>query len=836
MAAKDQETIQQTFRISHSLHRNRPVALCVTIDGLDAISLLQAVEEKRPSSKKPFKLRIPEHALPQVGVYSASEFWEIDQESPVPQKEPKYKPTSEDLLSRYTKGLIYKTIGLAPRKMALALGCFLHTYRSSEIALLSPHFDHENIRRNKAEIKSAIQERFKQFPYSSNKSQAFNMRVPNEFERAFLLDALHIFAPWIGTHAIAENRAISIYEQLFAEESAKSDWEMNHLLVDPLCGGLPRLIQEYNKYHRESDKMLLDDPYSKLAIPDFIKDFTKENDRFNPPPLNQSEIELLKCALNRNKSRRTRYSIGRMRVCSNGQERLRLRASENVSLPYTITSSDSHIQVFGEDREGDILLAVFPILDLDSIGKGQCRELSITHQGAVTIKCLIEAVESKNGKTEWQIRIAQTVPFKLFSLLPAARHPLFASFHSLPRLLIARATVFALALIICLLQLTHSDYKLVTLHSFTFASAKIGKNGKITKIEGLTNDEFNEYIGNGVKLEMVKIRGGNFKMGSLDSEIERDSDSENPQHSVDVTSFLIDKYEVTQAQWKVVMADLPEQLLYQDDLPVTNITWDEAQRFCIRLSALTSRKYRLPSEAEWEYAARAGTTSTFAFGDAISPEIVNYDENKHSASETKGLSTKTIMKAGSFKVANAWGLYDMHGNVWEWVEDVWHQNYVDAPQDGSAWMRGGIQSERVIRGGSYMDAAIDIRSAKRNRASSQKSSPFVGFRVVTSDQKAKSSQRVRQQHSIASTDITGHWRKQASRPPIFSGLSWGMATILRWTQTWVALGHCQEPKPFISSELAKEFEDLRRGKPKKIGRYRKRLLPVHLGEGPPVIT
>ena len=263
-----------------------------------------------------------------------------------------------------------------------------------------------------------------------------------------------------------------------------------------------------------------------------------------------------------------------------------------------------------------------------------------------------------------------------------------------------------------------------------------------------------EDLGNGVRLEMVLIPGDSFLMGSPEDELER-RDSESPQHLVNIQQFCIGKYPVTQAQWKAVAA-LPQVNIELeadpsnfkgDQRPVEQVSWYDAVEFCSRLAAHKKRQYRLPSEAEWEYACRAGTTTPFHFGETITTDVANYDgtddeEHKWSGSYgrgPKGIYRKETTVVGSFEVANAFGLYDMHGNVWEWCLDDWHDNYEGAPIDGSAWFDKNNdnlyqkQGNAVLRGGSWFDNPTDCRSASRNdnywaeRAYLHNS---IGFRVV----------------------------------------------------------------------------------------------------------
>lgn len=210
-----------------------------------------------------------------------------------------------------------------------------------------------------------------------------------------------------------------------------------------------------------------------------------------------------------------------------------------------------------------------------------------------------------------------------------------------------------------------------------------------------------EHLAEGIELELVQIPGGSFLMGSPQDEQDFFScvNSESPQHIVTIRPFCLGKYPVTQAQWRAVAAlppvncDLdPDPSTFKgDSLPVEGVTWYDAAEFCDRLTQLTQRSYRLPTEAEWEYACRAGTTTPFHFGEKLSPELANYKTSavqtyKADYSYSIGLgreSRGSTTPVGSFGVANAFGLYDMHGNVCEWCLDD-GRSYEGAPTDGSA--------------------------------------------------------------------------------------------------------------------------------------------------------
>ena len=239
-------------------------------------------------------------------------------------------------------------------------------------------------------------------------------------------------------------------------------------------------------------------------------------------------------------------------------------------------------------------------------------------------------------------------------------------------------------------------------------------------------------------LEMVAISGGTFKMGSPESEFGR-YDNESPQHKVTLDSFFMGRYPVTQAQWRAVAA-LPQierkldpnpSSFKGDDRPVERVSWDDAVEFCARLSAHTGREYRLPSEAEWEYACRAGTETPFYFGEMITTEVANYDGSVY-AGGPSGKSRGKTTPATHFGIANRFGLGDMHGNVYEWCQDHWHDTYQGAPKEGSAWLSSDESKSRVRRGGSWFSVPRNCRSAYRDRDQPGDRVNAIGFRVCCS--------------------------------------------------------------------------------------------------------
>ena len=248
------------------------------------------------------------------------------------------------------------------------------------------------------------------------------------------------------------------------------------------------------------------------------------------------------------------------------------------------------------------------------------------------------------------------------------------------------------------------------------AIAVLTSRGEFKDVQTLgkeSGEDYTEELGNAITLDMVAIPGGTFIMGSPEGE---GYNHEKPQHEVTVQPFFMGKYPITQAQYQEVMGENPSDFKV-DERPVECVSWDNAVKFCQRLSKQTGTEYRLPSEAEWEYACRAGTTTKYYFGDDITSDLANYDGN---VGETTSV--------GQYS-PNAFGLYDMHGNVWEWCQDNWHDNYKGAPKDGSAWV-DRASSMKVMRSGSWLNRPRLCRSAYRVRISPDVRFDFIGFRVA----------------------------------------------------------------------------------------------------------
>ncbi len=259
-----------------------------------------------------------------------------------------------------------------------------------------------------------------------------------------------------------------------------------------------------------------------------------------------------------------------------------------------------------------------------------------------------------------------------------------------------------------------------------------------------------EALTDALALEIVSIPAGTFVMGTASTE-EGWTAAQSPQHTVFIASFGMGRFPITQAQWEAVAA-LPKVNYYleprpsnrdQAECPVEQVSWQDAVEFCDRLTIFTGRPYRLPSEAEWEYACRAGTTTPFHFGATITTDLANYSgvdweyqgkicSHGFYGAGPKGTDRRETTVVGHCAVANAFGLFDMHGNVREWCLDGWHPNYDNAPTDGSVWVAGADTARRVVRGGSWNSGPRTCRSAFRAYANPDRGLYDIGLRVVSS--------------------------------------------------------------------------------------------------------
>jgi formylglycine-generating enzyme required for sulfatase activity len=290
---------------------------------------------------------------------------------------------------------------------------------------------------------------------------------------------------------------------------------------------------------------------------------------------------------------------------------------------------------------------------------------------------------------------------------------------------------------------------------YEFTVVTIDSQGNVTGRRQAHASSYQEDLGTGVSLEMVLIPGNTFWMGDSAEDVreilpefrrlglsQQDASrlvsQEIPQGSVRVLPYCLGKTEVTQRQWRRVASyprvtiDLdPEPSKFaDDDRPVEDVSWEEAVEFCARLARKTGRHYRLPSEGEWEYGCRAGTSTPYSFGNAITSSLVNFNGTLPWGPALPGAYRGQTTRTASFGIANAFGLFDMHGNVFEWCEDSWHDSYQGSPAGAKAWNEGGDPRYRVVRGGSFASAAAYCRSSYRAAEAVTGRFNDVGFRVA----------------------------------------------------------------------------------------------------------
>ncbi|BDM80297.1 SUMF1/EgtB/PvdO family nonheme iron enzyme [Acaryochloris marina] len=270
----------------------------------------------------------------------------------------------------------------------------------------------------------------------------------------------------------------------------------------------------------------------------------------------------------------------------------------------------------------------------------------------------------------------------------------------------------------------------------TFSVVKVNAQGEVIEQQEQQTEQSLVMLPGEVPLSLVHIPQGKFWMGAQKNEIDA-QDTEYPRHQVSVPSFWMGQYPVTQRQWQAiaglskVKVDLdPDCSNFKGEaLPVEKVSWYQAVEFCERLSRHSGQDYRLPTEAEWEYACRAGTETPFYCGETITTDQANYCGDATYGNGPKGQYRSKTIAVGS-SAANAFGLFAMHGNVWEWCLDHWHEDYTNAPTDGTAWLSENDNHYRLLRGGSWVNYPRICRSASRNWNGPDFQVNYVGFRVV----------------------------------------------------------------------------------------------------------
>jgi len=341
------DELQQAFNLAFVLHPSAEVALRVLARACDLLDVLEQNEARRDRSEEHYKSRIPPEALLQFAVYCASWEWELDQESPLPKKKPRYNPTRDDLVVRYLKHLVWNTSLKANfSALGIGLGCLLYDYRPKQMSDLLGLSDELSIRRIKRGINKQLMLRFKYAEVLTSKGNAIRTTPASDRDRELILQALKAFTPWNTTH-IPPDAEESLLEKLVDDESTLTDWDRKHALLDPECGGLASLIIQHNKLYARFREGL-DHPNLRLCVPDFESTPTPPVDRFQAPRLTDSEIFFLNDRL---KSRGSRVCdikglLYELHECEVDQSIIRLfddwASSTNESPPLQAWSQGSY--------------------------------------------------------------------------------------------------------------------------------------------------------------------------------------------------------------------------------------------------------------------------------------------------------------------------------------------------------------------------------------------------------------------------------------------------------------------------------------------------------------
>ena len=258
-----------------------------------------------------------------------------------------------------------------------------------------------------------------------------------------------------------------------------------------------------------------------------------------------------------------------------------------------------------------------------------------------------------------------------------------------------------------------------------FETPTLNEKGEVIAWAHHTAEQFSEDLGKDIHLDILLIPSGAFQMGSPHNDGNTD---EHPQHFVTIKSFMMSKFLITQGQWKAIMGKLPSCRFKADNLPVERISWEEAHRFCERLSKKIGRNYHLPSETQWEYACRAGTSTPFSFGETLTVDVANFNGEHTFREEPRGFYFHSTSEGGKFP-PNDFGLHDMHGNLWEWCADNWLDDYSASPRDSNSYQNKDSRY-RVARGGSWHEPPGLCRSASRLCVLQSDADEFTGLRVV----------------------------------------------------------------------------------------------------------
>lgn len=421
--------IRKAFYIAYCLHPDRQTAKRIILSALcDWLPILHKEQQKqqrqreplarlnRRKSLQPYKLSLPKEGLLQASVYGISEAWECDQEQQTSRiADNIYQPTPDDLLVRYVKFLVARTMNHRSVYTALGLGCQLYQYRPTQISCLAPDlFLEGNIRRIHSTLLGWISQRFPTLsieqrpPYGEKKVRT---RRPLAHERDLIRNALKAFAPWWTPCLQSSESLLALFsaDGDNANDDVFLEGRRIHALVDPTCAGLECFIHAYNT-ERKGDAMSLDAPEDRLEIPAFPPEkppASSGQERFNPSSLSGDAIFVIQQTFARQQERRSRYQPGLLRVWVDGVTRMQFDPRDSVCPLFPVPLSATYIEVYGQDQDGELLLAVFPLSALET-GEGEPpRVLEVTHEGGQTVELTVtsDVTDTAEGMASWSAQV-----------------------------------------------------------------------------------------------------------------------------------------------------------------------------------------------------------------------------------------------------------------------------------------------------------------------------------------------------------------------------------------------------------------------------------------------
>lgn len=442
MLSKD--TLQKMYSQAFCLHPLESIAFKILLEACGGIPFIRQDQNRRRLSAHSYKPLIPEDAFPKISVSMASERWERDQESGVRRiRDNEYQPNFEDMIVRYIHFLIWKTMAWNSCHVLVGLGTLLYQYHPADIQAIAPDVV-DNARRAKSQLIKLLQKRFVKLQISESRhGEKIVTRPPTDQEWEIVQRSREIFTPgWVPhqpSHSIIK---------LFGNNHLEFDWQRSHAIICPACDGLVILINAYNSTFSEGSKMKLNFSDDKHGVPNFDSSDLPNNrstvDRFNAPELTEREVMLIQHSLKQNQNRRKKYRTGILRVYADGKEAGELNPRNNASLSLADLSSASYLQIFGEDREGELLLAVFLMPELELL-QGERFQETIKLESGQKITIIVVPVIGEDEEIVAHARITYsessviTLVGQLRQATTAVFAPLISSLSTILKKLIGNA-------------------------------------------------------------------------------------------------------------------------------------------------------------------------------------------------------------------------------------------------------------------------------------------------------------------------------------------------------------------------------------------------------------